>query len=143
MSRLWEFLLARAEATRTGQYTMRDPHQADALMAVLAQHTANSAEQPWCRGCGLDYIGEPCTPLVDQCPTLRALAWAYFGHPDWRKHWTLDAAPYLTTWPPSENCYCGGPDEDLTAHRRGTRRHCRLTKWEREHAAQNVSAGVS
>lgn len=139
MSKLWEFLLARAEAARAGQYTTRDPHLADSLMAVLAVHSARDDQDPSCAGCGFDVEGTPRVSLVDQCPTLRALAWAHFSHPEWRKHWTLDAAPYLTTWPPSENCYCGGPEE-IYAHRRGTRRHCRLPKWEREHAVHRAPA---
>lgn len=143
MSKLWEFLLARAEAARTGQYTARDPHLADALMAVLAEHHARDDRDLACTGCGFTADGTPRTPMVDQCPTLRALAWAHFNHPEWRVHWTLDAQPYLTTWPPSENCFCGGADDrrNVLAHRRGTRRHCRLSKWEREHAPQH--AGVS
>lgn len=141
MSRLWEFLLERAQALRDGQYVAQDRRLADALMAVLAEHTARDDRDLSCAGCGFGPDGMPRTPLVDQCPTLRALAWAHFSHPNWRKHWSLEAAPYLTTWPPSENCYCGGPEESRFAHRRGTRRHCRLSKWEREHAAAGAVSG--
>lgn len=30
------------------------------------------------------------------------------------------------TWPPKENCYCGGPEE-IYPHRHGTGRHCRTS----------------
>lgn len=129
MSRLWEFLLARAEAARTGQYVVADQHEADALMAVLAEHMAISTEDPACRGCGFTAEGQPRVPMVDFCPTLRALAWRWQNHPEWRKHWMLNAAPYLSTWPPSENCFCGGGAQP---HRRGARRHCRPSRWERK-----------
>ncbi|HET9144100.1 hypothetical protein [Actinophytocola sp.] len=139
MSRLWHFLSDRAEAARTGQYTARDPHLADAIMAVLAEHTTRDDRDLSCVGCGFGPDGMPRTAMLDHCPTLRALAWAHFNHPQWRSHWALDAQPYLTTWPPSENCFCGGAQR---AHWRGTRRQCRLTRWEREHAPNRIPVEV-
>lgn len=134
--RLWMFLLDRATELRDHITTRTD---ADAIMAALAVHTARSNEDQSCAGCGFDADGQPLAPMLDHCLTLRALAWRWHLRPEWRKHWMLDAEPYLTTWPPSENCYCGGPEE-VFAHRRGTRRHCRIPKWEREHAIHRVPA---
>jgi hypothetical protein len=137
VSRLWEFVLERAQAARTGQYGVRDPHDADTLMAVLAEHQPVSAGCHACAGCGFTAEGNARTPMVDFCPTLRALAWRWHNHPSWRRHWALDAAPHLETWPPELNCFCGG---GAIAHRRGERRHCRPSRWERKHAAELTGA---
>ncbi|MFD3827694.1 DUF6221 family protein [Streptomyces sp. NPDC058621] len=40
-----------------------------------------------CAGCGLDYMDDPITPDVSECPILRALALPYADHPDYREDW--------------------------------------------------------
>jgi hypothetical protein len=129
--KIWTFLLDRAIAAREGFYGPRDPYLADSIMAVLDVHNVRSEEDLSCRGCGFTADGAPSAPTVDDCPTLRALAWMCHNHPDWRRHWLLDAKDFLETWPPELNCFCGGARR---AHRRGTARHCRPSRatrrWE-------------
>lgn len=99
----------------------------DALMVVLDAHRPQrEGGGDACVGCGLDIIGDWRAGDIDDCPTLHALAWRWHRHADWQTRWTVPTSVPVTTWPPSENCYCGGPGE-LYAHRHGTGHYCRRT----------------
>lgn len=131
MSRLWIFLLDRAAE-------VADAREEDALRAVLAEHMPRSPEGGSCTGCGTSTVlangyHVPRTLDVDNCPTLRALAWRWCDHPSWSRAWGLPLGMPVRTWPPSENCFCGGGADP---HRRGVRRHCRPSRWERRHATE-------
>lgn len=122
-SRLWQFLLDRATEAREGQY-FRDLGLSDLVLATLAVHNEHDANDTSCAGCGLTSEGEPVAAHLDQCSTLRALAWKWNNHPMWRPHWELEPQPYLATWPAGQNCFCGRRTGG-TPHRRGTGPRCR------------------
>lgn len=112
--KLWEFVRDRAVEVQP-----TDPHLADAVMAVLSVHNGSDHG---CDGCGRTREGTPMVSILDDCPTLRALAWKWADHPDWRKHWAVPTARWLVTWPATMNCFCH--DRDGHPHRVGTGRHC-------------------
>lgn len=67
---------------------------AEALRLVLEVHKPDfflgPDRDPPCPGCGLaqdDYV----TQHIDDCPTLRALAWRFREFPDWSDAWTPTA----------------------------------------------------
>lgn len=127
--KLWSWLREQWAAMPPGP-------EADVVAALLAEHIGRSPDDESCAGCGFStalangYL-VPRTMTLDACPTLRALAWRWHDQPGWRREWALPLGVPVTSWPPSENCYCQGT---AGAHRRGTRRRCRPSRatrrWE-------------
>ncbi len=118
--RIWTFLLDRAAESP-------EAAERDMLRAVLAEHSWRDEHDRSCGGCGYAAILSNGMPIprastLDRCSTLRAVAWRFHRHPEWRTQWSLPADLDVSEWPPGENCFCGS---DARPHRRGTRRHCR------------------
>jgi hypothetical protein len=130
--RIWTFLLDRAAEAA-------DRTETDMIRAVLAEHTWRDEHDRSCAGCGyVTVLGNgqhvPRASTLDSCSTLRALAWRFHRHRDWRPQWTLPADLQVSEWPPGENCFCGGAESAVYPHRRGTRRHCRPRRAARREA---------
>jgi hypothetical protein len=132
---VWSFLSERAAELGGAE--------AGALRAVLAEHAPRDEYDTSCAGCGYVAILRNGSPIprasaLDFCPTLRALAWRWHEHRDWRHQWTLPHDVPLDEWPPGENCFCA--KGEVLPHRRGTRRRCRPRRAERREAER---AGVA
>lgn len=132
--RIWTFLLDRAvEAAEASE--------ADMIRAVLAEHGWRDENDHSCAGCGYVAILANGLPIprastLDGCSTLRALAWRFHRHPDWRPQWSLPADLDVSEWPPGENCFCA---KEPYPHRRGTRRRCRELRSARRERAGAAS----
>jgi hypothetical protein len=60
--------------------------------AVIYPDAVITSDSNACTGCGFDNREETMCPDVEDCPVLRALAWAWRDNPQWQPTWIPEGA---------------------------------------------------